>query len=131
MKKSDLMPFTKASAWLIFITDMNTQNQAVQLTELETKAMRVLFESAQGNGHDFGFIEDLIDARIMGREQVGGVVSSLVQKGVIFHWGTENNTNGFGAGSYTQFTWEQSRFGDEPYFDSLAELCEQGGITLA
>jgi len=110
---------------------MKTQNQTVQLTELETKAMRVLFESADGNGHDFGFIEDLIDARIMGRAQVGGVVASLVQKGVIFHWGTETNTECWGGGSYTQFTWERSRFGDEPYFDSLAELCEQGAITLA
>ena len=103
---------------------------SVQLTELETKALRIFFDSASGNGHDFGFIEDLIDARIMGRAQVGGVVASLVQKGVIFHCGTETNTNGWGVGSYTQFTWDRERFGDEPYFNSLDALCEAGNLLL-
>jgi hypothetical protein len=79
-----------------------TGESAVRLTELETKAMHVLFDSAEGNGHDFGFIDDLIDAKIMGRNQVSGVVSSLVQKGIIFNWGEENVNWG---NSYTQFTW--------------------------
>lgn len=94
-------------------TTTGTENSAVRLTELETKAMRVLFDSADGNGHDFGFIDDLIDARIMGRDQVSGVVSSLAKKGVIFNWGTETNTNGWGVGSYTQFTWG-TQCGDGP-----------------
>lgn len=83
---------------------------AVRLTELETKAMHVLFDSAEGNGHDFGFIDDLIDARIMGIDQVSGVVSSLVKKGIIVNWGEENVNWG---NSYTQFTWGEN-CGDGP-----------------
>jgi hypothetical protein len=88
---------------------MGTGATAVRLTELETKAMHVLFDSADGNGHDFGFIDDLIDAKIMGRNQVSGVVSSLVKKGIIEDWGEEKVN---WDSSYTQFTWgKQCGFG--------------------
>jgi hypothetical protein len=94
---------------------------AVRLTELETKAMHVLFDSADGNGHDFGFIDDLIDAKIMGRNQVSGVVSSLVQKGIIFNWGEENVNWG---NSYTQFTWGE-QCGNKDDWDRLPDSLSQ------
>jgi len=50
-------------------------------TELELVVLKALFESSKGNGHDFGFIEDARGS--VGKEQLSGVVSSLVQKGVL------------------------------------------------
>lgn len=108
---------------------------AVRLTELETKALRVLFDSASGNGHDFGFIDDLIKSRIMGRDQVAGVVSSLVKKGIIEDWGEERvNWNQ----TYTQFTWgKQCGFGPnmnegwESLPDSLSQFFTMFNIIPA
>jgi hypothetical protein len=57
--------------------------------------MTALIVSAQGNGHDFGLIED---ARgVVGPSQLGGVVASLVKKGLIVVHDTYNG--------WTQFTW--------------------------
>jgi len=89
------------------------------LTQLERTALEVLFESASGNGHDFGFIDDLVDARVMGRNQVSGVVASLVKKGLIMHWGEENCNWG---NSYTQFTWEIETAEGDHYWDTLEQL---------
>lgn len=113
---------------------MRTQNtnghgdSAVRLTELETKALRELFDSADGNGHDFGVIEDLIDAKIMGREQVSGVVSSLVQKGIILHHGEENGCWGT---AYTQFTWGKVFGSEQIYPDSFDDLVRLGNLIPA
>ncbi len=118
------------------ITKMNTHTQstgtgasAVRLTQLETKALEVLFDSASGNGHDFGFIDDLIESRIMGRNQVAGVVASLAKKGIIFNWGEENANWG---STYTQFTWGKV-FGKEEGFypDSFSDLLRQGNLVPA
>lgn len=71
------------------------------LTELEMQVLKNLFESADGNGHDFGFIEDAgVDPHI-----ARGVVSSLSKKGIIEIWGREWN----GIEFYTQFTWKKAQ----------------------
>jgi hypothetical protein len=54
----------------------------MNLTSLERSVLRALIKSSAGNGHDFGFIEDARRA-VPQRSQLGGVVSSLVQKDVI------------------------------------------------
>jgi hypothetical protein len=101
---------------------------AVRLTELETKALRVLFDSADGNGHDFGFIDDLIEAKVMGRDQVAGVVASLAKKGIIYNWGEEKvNWNA----SYTQFTWGKLFGEDQIYPDSFSDLLRLGNLLPA
>ena len=52
----------------------------MRLTDLEVKVLGALFESSRGNGHDFGFVEDVADAKVVGKDQLGGVISSLVKK---------------------------------------------------
>ena len=75
---------------------MNNHN----LTELEMRVLENLFESADGNGHDFGFIEDAgVDPRI-----ARGVISSLSKKGIIVIWDRMRN----GINFYTQFTWKKA-----------------------
>lgn len=70
-----------------------------KLTLLEATVLRVLIKSAAGNGDDFGFIEDARDA--VNPKQLGGVVSSLVKKGVInVHEAVTTD-----SGRWTQFTW--------------------------
>jgi hypothetical protein len=102
---------------------------AVRLTELETKALQVLFDSADGNGHDFGFIDDLIESRIMGRDQVAGVVASLAKKGIIFNWGEEKvNWNQ----TYTQFTWGKVFGGEDGFYpESFSDLLRKGNLIPA
>ena len=68
-------------------------------TELETIALKALWESAKGNGHDFGMIEDL--RAVLSPSQIGGVVSSLVKKDII----TVHDTITNDSGTWTQFTW--------------------------
>lgn len=75
------------------------------LTELETKALEILFDSAKRNGHDFGFIENLTQSEIMGKEQFSGVLSSLVKKEILQEWGTWKIN---GITPRTQFTWGKS-----------------------
>ena len=71
-----------------------------KLTELEMLVLANLFESSDGNGHDFGFVEEAgIDPR-----QARGVVSSLSKKGIIEIWDPVWN----GQKHYTQFTWKKA-----------------------
>jgi predicted transcriptional regulator len=86
-------------------------NNTYNLTSLEMEVLKNLFESADGNGHDFGFTEDHgIDAR-----QARGVISSLVKKGYIeVHEAITND-----SGTWHQFTWK----GKEPHeVTSLRDL---------
>lgn len=54
----------------------------VSLTELETKALVEAFVSSNGNGHDFGYSTDIIVAGL-NKKQVGGVIASLIKKGIM------------------------------------------------
>lgn len=72
--------------------DKNT----ITLTDLEVQVLEQLFMSAEGNGHDFGFIEDIeLDSKT-----ARGVVSSLIKKDIIMVHDKYNN--------YTQFTWNHA-----------------------
>ena len=73
---------------------MNT----IHLTSLELTVLENLYESAVGNGHDFGFVEDHgIDPK-----KARGVISSLVKKNIIEVWESVTNC----TGTWTQFTWK-------------------------
>jgi hypothetical protein len=52
------------------------------LTALEIKALVSAYESSAGNGHDFGYTDDIV---IPGKSKqvVGGVIASLLKKGII------------------------------------------------
>jgi hypothetical protein len=78
-------------------TTTGTGISAVQLTQLETLALQVLFRSSLGNGHDFGFTDKMQRANVMEPRQISGVISSLVKKSIIY---VEDEFNGS-----TQFTW--------------------------
>lgn len=52
------------------------------LTQLELAALRSAFASSKGNGHDFGWVDDVKVAGL-NRKQLGGVLSSLTQKGIL------------------------------------------------
>jgi hypothetical protein len=86
---------------------MNT----LHLTSLELQVLENLYESALGNGHDFGFVEDHgIDPK-----QARGVISSLVKKNIITVWEPVRNESGL----WTQFTWKNK---DSEQIDSLADV---------
>lgn len=71
---------------------------SLHLTTLEEQVLKNLYMSADGNGHDFGFVEDHgIDPK-----QARGVISSLVKKNIITVWDPVRNESGF----WTQFTWK-------------------------
>ncbi len=58
----------------------------VDLTKQESEAYAAAIESSAGNGHDFGFTEDMVTdlgKRGMNPQAVGGLISSLTQKGLI------------------------------------------------
>jgi hypothetical protein len=79
------------------------KNKNTTLTELETQILTLLFKDAEGNGHDFGIIENLVDYEGIDMKVARGVLSSLVKKDIItvheyrFEMGMEQGC--------TQFTW--------------------------
>lgn len=58
---------------------MNTET----LNRNEVEVLRAAFGSSKGNGHDFGFVEDVLESRIVGieRKQIRGYLSDLQKKG--------------------------------------------------
>ena len=81
----------------------NQGGQKVKVTQLEKAVLAELYESASGNGHDFGFIEDARSA-VKNPRELAGVISSLVKKNIIQVWETITND----SGTFTQFTWDQT-----------------------
>lgn len=97
------------------------------LTALETKVLTALYKSAEGNGHDFGFIEDARKAVGQPR-QLGGVVTSLQAKGVIeVHSPVTTD-----SGTYTQFTWDMGRTQGDPNMvaPAAAALLAEHGVKV-
>lgn len=74
--------------------------KTIKLTKGEKQVLAALYESASGNGHDFGFTEDA-RAVVKSPRELAGFVSQLVQKGLIDVWPTER----IGDNLVTQFTW--------------------------
>lgn len=73
------------------------------LTKDEITALRAAFESARGNSHDFGFVEDIVRAlRPLKAQAVGALVTSLSKKGVL----TVHAPVRTESGLFTQFTWD-------------------------
>lgn len=73
-----------------------------KLTHLEKEVLKKLIISADGNGNDFGFIED---ARgVCGKAQLSGVVASLVKKQIIVVHEPVRPCDQPGV-EWTQFTW--------------------------
>lgn len=73
------------------------KNMAKSFTSLELELIHNLYESSDGNGHDFGFTDEHgLDPKV-----ARGVLSSLVQKEVITIWEEIKNC----AGTFHQFTW--------------------------
>ena len=58
------------------------------LNPTEAKVLAELIESSAGNGHDFGFVDDI---ECVSLAQRSGYVSSLVRKG---YWTTMENMDG-------------------------------------
>lgn len=98
------------------------------LTKLEREVLKVLIDSASGNGDDFGFIEDAQPARAVGhgfkapcgKEQLGGVVASLVKKGVIVVHAPVTTD----SGTWTQFTWPCEEENRKAYVAGLIRVSE-------
>lgn len=70
-----------------------------ELTRLELIVLRHLFKSAEGNGHDFGFIEDARGS--VDTNALGAIVSNLVKKELI----EVHDPVTTDSGTFTQFTW--------------------------
>lgn len=52
-------------------------------TQLEQRALNAAIRSSAGNGHDFGFTEDIVsELSDLTPQQVGGLITSLAGKGV-------------------------------------------------
>jgi len=70
----------------------------MKLTALEKSVLTALVKSSAGNGHDFGLIEEARECVATPR-QLGGVVASLVKKGIIKVWEPVTTD----SGTWTQF----------------------------
>jgi hypothetical protein len=86
------------------------------LTTFETQVLAELKESSNGNGHDFGFIEDVKDLK-----RARGVIASLVKKG----WIDVHDAVTTDSGRWTQFTFtdearEHLKLDDEAAVDPPA-----------
>ena len=62
----------------------------ITLTDLERTALADLWASSKGNGHDFGYPDELPSVP---RSQRGGVVASLSKKGLVVVY--DNSDDGF------------------------------------
>jgi len=82
---------------------INKGGQKVKFTQLEKAVLAKLYNSANGNGHDFGFIEDARSA-VKNPRELAGVISSLVKKDIIVVWDPVTTD----SGTWTQFTWDQT-----------------------
>ncbi len=80
----------------------------MKFTQLEKAVLAELYESASGNGHDFGFIEDARSA-VKNPRELAGVISSLVKKDIIVVWDPVTTD----SGTFTQFTWDQTPADEE------------------
>lgn len=79
--------------------------ETYSLTDLEIKAIADLWQSSKGNGHDFGFTDDMINIPAKSR---GGVAASLSNKGFISIADNEFNQFEFtdsGKGLFVDFRW--------------------------
>lgn len=96
---------------------MAKNTNAVKLTDLETKAIELLWESSYANGHDFGVTDELPGIALASR---GGVVASLEKKGIIdVHEAIRVNRT---AKTIAQFTFTTSGKGMFINFDSEPTL---------
>jgi hypothetical protein len=86
----------------------NQGGKKVKFTQLEKAVLAELYESASGNGHDFGFIEDARSA-VKNPRELAGVISSLVKKDIIVVWDPVTTD----SGTFTQFTWDQTPADEE------------------
>ena len=77
--------------------------KTIKLTAQETTALNHAYRSAASNGHDFGFVEDVVKAmkRTHKAQAVGALITSLEKKGVITVHGAITTD----SGRWTQFTW--------------------------
>ena len=61
------------------------------LNDIEKLILKELFESSDGNGHDFGFTDDVDCGKIgITRKQLSGYISQLEQKDYIECYGAES-----------------------------------------
>lgn len=68
------------------------------------KALRHAYKSAEGNGHDFGFVEDIVKhMKRTHKAQAVGAFVTLFQKHGIMQVHEPVTTD---SGTYTQFTWD-------------------------
>lgn len=82
----------------------------MNLTQNEKTALKAAFESARGNGHDFGFVEDIVktltrSANSMTAQAVGALVTSLSKKNILTVHEAVITNNGGPGNRWTQFTW--------------------------
>ena len=88
-----------------------------KFTKLEISALKDLWASSQGNGHDFGFTNELPSIPKASR---GGVIASLIEKGVIFiHETLRVNKQGEQISQFG-FTFEGTELFED--FDNSSEL---------
>lgn len=96
------------------------KNKNTTLTELETQILTLMFKDAEGNGHDFGIIENLVDYEGVDMKVARGVISSLVKKDILtvddyrFEMGMERGC--------TQFTWNHAGDMHGVYPETIEDL---------
>lgn len=96
---------------------MAKNTNAVKLTDLEIRAIKLLWESSYANGHDFGVTDELPGIALASR---GGVVASLEKKGIIdVHEAIRVNRT---AKTIAQFTFTTSGKGMFINFDTEPTL---------
>ena len=118
-------------------TPATSLERAPSITELERAVLSALWESSDGNGHDFGLVEDCRAA--CEPQQLGGVIASLSKKGfIIVH---EVVTTQSGRWTQTQWanSWSPEKVktllgtaptqGQEPVVQTAASASLDGPVT--
>jgi hypothetical protein len=77
------------------------KHKMVKLTEMEKKVLKALFNSSEGNGHDFGLVQECRKA-VEQPKQLAGIMASLVKKGLIIVHGDVTTD----SGNWMQTTWK-------------------------
>lgn len=87
------------------------ESSLATLTENERAALLAAFNSSKGNGHDFGYSDDIFVPGLS-KKAVGGVIASLIKKGILSDVDSEFNQfalGGYDANNVSADEWSPAR----------------------
>ena len=97
-----------------------------KLNDTEWEVFKELFWDSAANGHDFGVLECVVPSprlRDLGlnRNQIGGYITDLEKKGLVYVWGTELINDVEPCTQY-ELTWKEEILDRETAEREIQEL---------